>query len=180
VLSLLAAGSTVLAAAGASCVHRNTIHNWRRTSPPFRNACETLAHERSLEWRDEMHSLAPLAIATLRNTLTSAESSPGLRLRAALAVLKHVTTAPPAPAPSAIEVPAPIEAPAPIESPAATETAPPSGPVQENFVHNSAQPGPPAPYRRTVPKTGRNEPCPCGSRLKFKRCCLDQRPQPGQ
>lgn len=27
------------------------------------------------------------------------------------------------------------------------------------------------PIRRTAPKVGRNEPCPCGSRKKFKKCC---------
>lgn len=27
------------------------------------------------------------------------------------------------------------------------------------------------PYRRNQPKVGRNEPCPCGSGKKFKRCC---------
>jgi len=27
------------------------------------------------------------------------------------------------------------------------------------------------PIRRTEPKTGRNDPCPCGSGLKFKKCC---------
>jgi hypothetical protein len=34
-------------------------------------------------------------------------------------------------------------------------------------------PGPviPEPYRRTEPKVGRNEPCPCGSGKKYKRCC---------
>jgi len=26
-------------------------------------------------------------------------------------------------------------------------------------------------YRRITPKTGRNEPCPCGSGKKFKHCC---------
>ena len=26
-------------------------------------------------------------------------------------------------------------------------------------------------YRRTMPKTGRNELCPCGSGKKFKHCC---------
>jgi uncharacterized protein len=26
---------------------------------------------------------------------------------------------------------------------------------------------------RTGPKTGRNDPCPCGSGLKYKKCCLD-------
>ncbi len=28
------------------------------------------------------------------------------------------------------------------------------------------------PYRRELPKVGRNEPCPCGSGRKFKKCCL--------
>lgn len=30
---------------------------------------------------------------------------------------------------------------------------------------------PPAPVRHSGPKTGRNEPCPCGSGKKFKKCC---------
>jgi len=29
----------------------------------------------------------------------------------------------------------------------------------------------PAPYRREGPKVGRNDPCPCGSGKKFKKCC---------
>jgi len=28
------------------------------------------------------------------------------------------------------------------------------------------------PFRRTTPGVGRNDPCPCGSGRKFKRCCL--------
>ncbi|MEO0973368.1 MAG: UPF0149 family protein [Pseudomonadota bacterium] len=31
---------------------------------------------------------------------------------------------------------------------------------------------PPATYRRDPPRVGRNDPCPCGSGKKFKRCCL--------
>jgi SWIM/SEC-C metal-binding protein len=27
---------------------------------------------------------------------------------------------------------------------------------------------------RAAPKIGRNDPCPCGSGKKFKRCCVDQ------
>jgi uncharacterized protein YecA (UPF0149 family) len=27
------------------------------------------------------------------------------------------------------------------------------------------------PFRRTAPKVGRNDPCPCGSGKKYKRCC---------
>jgi uncharacterized protein YecA (UPF0149 family) len=30
-----------------------------------------------------------------------------------------------------------------------------------------------APYVRITPKVGRNEPCPCGSGKKYKKCCLD-------
>jgi len=29
----------------------------------------------------------------------------------------------------------------------------------------------PAPYKRTGPKIGRNDPCPCGSGKKYKKCC---------
>ena len=29
------------------------------------------------------------------------------------------------------------------------------------------------PFVRAVPKVGRNEPCPCGSGKKYKKCCLD-------
>jgi hypothetical protein len=30
---------------------------------------------------------------------------------------------------------------------------------------------PPLPFRREVAKVGRNDPCPCGSEAKFKKCC---------
>jgi len=32
-------------------------------------------------------------------------------------------------------------------------------------------PGRQEPYRREEPKVGRNDPCPCGSGKKFKKCC---------
>ena len=32
--------------------------------------------------------------------------------------------------------------------------------------------GPAVPYVRQTPKIGRNDPCPCGSGKKFKKCCL--------
>jgi uncharacterized protein YecA (UPF0149 family) len=31
--------------------------------------------------------------------------------------------------------------------------------------------GPPQPYRRQAAKVGRNDPCPCGSGKKYKKCC---------
>ncbi len=29
-----------------------------------------------------------------------------------------------------------------------------------------------APFVRSAPKVGRNDPCPCGSGRKYKKCCL--------
>ncbi len=36
---------------------------------------------------------------------------------------------------------------------------------QDGTVHGHT------PYRRETPKTGRNDPCPCGSGKKYKKCC---------
>ena len=30
----------------------------------------------------------------------------------------------------------------------------------------------PTPIQRAAGRVGRNDPCPCGSRKKFKKCCL--------
>lgn len=38
-----------------------------------------------------------------------------------------------------------------------------------DFVKESKAKGPPV--RRSNPKTGRNDPCPCGSGKKYKKCC---------
>ncbi|MGH9794383.1 MAG: DUF1186 domain-containing protein [Candidatus Acidiferrales bacterium] len=39
--------------------------------------------------------------------------------------------------------------------------------VAEQMIHERA----PVHVRRDAPKTGRNEPCPCGSGKKYKKCC---------
>ncbi len=31
---------------------------------------------------------------------------------------------------------------------------------------------PEEPFRREAPKVGRNDPCPCGSGKKYKKCCM--------
>jgi preprotein translocase subunit SecA len=42
-----------------------------------------------------------------------------------------------------------------------------------------AKDGAPAAARRDVSKVGRNDPCPCGSGRKFKRCCALREVRPG-
>jgi preprotein translocase subunit SecA len=54
----------------------------------------------------------------------------------------------------------------------AAAAVPAGGPesVAENAL-NEAMQSKPAPVRRDVPKVGRNDPCPCGSGKKYKKCC---------
>jgi uncharacterized protein len=39
-------------------------------------------------------------------------------------------------------------------------------------LRGASSPSNSAPYSREMPKVGRNDPCPCGSGKKFKKCCL--------
>ena len=38
--------------------------------------------------------------------------------------------------------------------------------------HGHHHHAPAGPFVRSRPKVGRNEPCPCGSGKKYKKCCL--------
>ena len=46
-------------------------------------------------------------------------------------------------------------------------------PKEQNLTYSGSESEPPKkkPVRRTNDKTGRNDPCPCGSGKKFKKCC---------
>lgn len=45
--------------------------------------------------------------------------------------------------------------------------------IHAYWLARRAQDAPPAePFRRSAPRVGRNDPCPCGSGKKYKRCCL--------
>src|ERR1700676_4148443 len=88
VLALLAEGLSVTAAAEAVGVHRNTIRNWRRSVPAFAREIEFAIREQALVWHEEAVHLPPRAAQILEDILNSPETSPALRFRAALVVLK--------------------------------------------------------------------------------------------
>lgn len=56
---------------------------------------------------------------------------------------------------------------APPEQPAPTRPQIPTAPPQSTY---SEPYGPSRPYARPGPKIGRNDPCPCGSGRKYKKC----------
>jgi hypothetical protein len=96
VLSLLASGKTVAEAAEAVGVHRNTINNWRRSSPVFRQRWESMQYEKAMHFREQMQSLVPLAMDTLRQIMQDPKAPATARLKAALEVMKQATALAPA------------------------------------------------------------------------------------
>ncbi|MFP4476248.1 MAG: YchJ family protein [Desulfatibacillaceae bacterium] len=43
--------------------------------------------------------------------------------------------------------------------------------LDDRWFFYDGQPVVPHTYKRDMPKVGRNDPCPCGSGKKFKKCC---------
>jgi transposase-like protein len=148
-------GASLTDAAKQVGVHRNTINNWRLSSQFFRALLAQAQYDRALLHREHAEALAPAAIDAIRDILANPNAAPSVRLRAALAILETATTPPPQPPPIVLEL---------------VTVTQPSDP---DPLHNCAQ-EPPATFRRDQPKTGRNDACPCGSGLKFKRCCLNK------
>ena len=150
VLTALAQGRTITAAADAAGVHRSTVHNWFKDCKPFRAAIDDARDESQEQFRDEMKELAALAIKTLRNLLEDPEASPSVRLKAALAIIRR----------SDWVIPASIER--SVEQD-----------IKKQF--SSLEKGLPNPLgplsAKSEDSTPRNADCPCGSGLKFKRCC---------
>ena len=99
VLALLADGRSIIDAAAAAGVHRNTVRNWRRALPAFAREAEWAAREQALAWHDCMVHLAPHAAHVLHHLLHDDSTAPALRLRAALAVLKAAADPQPKPLP---------------------------------------------------------------------------------
>jgi hypothetical protein len=163
VIDALSSGASLTQAAAAAGVHRNTIANWRSSSPQFQQALADLESGCALIFRERAQQLADLAFDSLREVLQDPKSSPSVRLKAAIFIIQ--TAMPSSPSKTR-------------KSPAFNNT-PPEQPQKEPSVaqecttenlHKNAQK--PEPYRRSQPKIGRNQACPCGSGRKYKRCCL--------
>jgi len=199
VLAAIAGGATLQAAAVAAAIHRNTISYWRRTSAAFRGALDYAQYDRALFIREEAGNQVADAFAALHAILTKPNASDSARLNAAKYIIEKASTPPPPQpeviyrfqeskpeivnsppqigfepqklaAPSAGPKPEIVNSPAQIGFEPQKPATPLAGPKPE--IVNSPAQSQPIPTVRSAPKVGRNELCPCGSRLKFKRCCL--------
>ncbi|MBL8752333.1 MAG: SEC-C domain-containing protein, partial [Planctomycetes bacterium] len=75
----------------------------------------------------------------------------------------------PPPAADAAPPAAPAQAAPPPPPPPAEPAAPPAPP--RRLAPAAPMPAPRPAQPAPAPKAGRNDPCPCGSGLKFKKCC---------
>lgn len=160
VLDKFTAGMTLPAAASALGIDTETAVGWTHINE-FRNALRNADDARRQSQNPNVRELIAEAFGVLRTIMLDPEASSSVRLRAALALIERAVTFP-------------------------LESVPKSEPVHNPDVHNPAQPGPaqtgPAKHGPVhVDKIGRNELCPCGSGIKYKRCCLGKpapAPQP--
>jgi hypothetical protein len=56
-------------------------------------------------------------------------------------------------------------------APAPADAAAPAAPPPAAPAPSASRPPAPAPRPGTQPKPGRNDDCPCGSGIKYKKCC---------
>jgi hypothetical protein len=152
VLALISAGFTASAAAQHAMIHRNTISNWLQTSE-FRSALEQARAEKALFYRDEAEALAAETLGALRAMLSDPSTPASVRYKAAVAMLHHATELMP--------------------DPVVVRAQPAPEMAHKDAQSEAPQPVPERPQPFIAgPKTGRNELCPCGSGIKFKRCCI--------
>jgi hypothetical protein len=179
VLAAIIGGATMKAAAEAASIHRNTISYWRQTSLLFREALSQAQYDKAVFIREEAENHVTDSFAAIHAILTKPDASDSARLNAAKYIIDKAS-APPPPKPEVIYHPqnVPEIAHSNAQSPdpkttAASATSAASSPVapKPEIVLEYAQTEA-GQTVRTAPKVGRNEPCPCGSGLKFKRCCL--------
>ena len=161
VLQALVAGQSISAAAKAAGIHRSTVHLWTQKHPAFSRALLAARHDRADLLLDELGGLAGLALDTFRHILSDEQAPASVRLKAAMEIVKLVEA----------------------QRPTFRETT--LTEVQFDRIdrdlqlHQVAQASKPAskPVLK-VQNVGRNAPCPCGSPLKYKRCCGNPAPAP--
>lgn len=154
VAELLAAGVSLTDAAAQCGVARQTVYLWRQSSPAFVLAVEQARRAYVEILRDDLRTLSRLALDNLRQILSDDKAPAGVRLRAALAVLKRSQTPK-----SGWDLPEalPVVDGEPISAPGEEE---PASDLHLTKMDTNSQPAIP-----------RGAPCPCGSGLKYKRCC---------
>ena len=171
----LAAGASLTQAALSAGVGRTTVYEWRKHAPAFSSAVNQATAEYTATLRDQLRDLAAKALSTLESILDDPSATASVRLKAALAVLNR-----PRFPHQAWNLPEKISTPQEerideqdLADLAALEACDAQFRTEPNTSEHENANFEPAPPRR-FDKVGRNEPCPCGSGQKYKKCCLNR------
>src|SRR5579864_363336 len=172
VVAALAQGRTITDAARDAGLHRTTIHTWFRDQPVFKTAFEQAQREYVETLHDGMRDLAARAVETLRSLLDDPNTPPSVRLRTSLAVL-HRPRFPQQgwQLPERIETPREQEV---ADQLVEIEADYRAMRMSEALMKHSTQTTAPSVSEGDSPASppvARNAPCPCGSGIKYKRCC---------
>ncbi len=161
VLASLAEGKSISQTARDAGIHRATVYNWLHGNPAFANALQSSIRHRTAAALDRALELVDPAFDTLRQLIENEQVSPSVRLRAARLIVDFV---------QASAVPGDTETQPAAKSPMSLEEISENLLARERIFREtwaaSRAAAPPAP-----PQTPRNALCPCGSGIKFKRCC---------
>lgn len=149
-ITLLANGETVTAAAAAADVDRTTIYDWKNTVPAFDAAIQAARERVTSQLWDELNDLSRAALARIRHLITDPGIAPAVSLKASLAMLNGTSW----------------QAGQALDHLADSQSAPDPTLPHTISLETSQQP-------IRVTKIGRNQLCPCGSQVKYKRCCGD-------
>ena len=177
IITRIASGQPITQAATEENVHRNTVGYWRRTIPAFARELEFATREQRLYWHEQATLLASKALEAIQSALNSPDSSPSLRFRAATLILKMATGSQSRAVQGFPNLPAEVEA-ISGQMLAAAKEKPQPEPAAPQIVQPAQASLPaqtcttPQPIR-VAPQPGRNTSCPCGSGVKFKRCCAN-------
>jgi hypothetical protein len=97
VITALIGGATVTDATKAASVDRTTFYLWLKTDASFQAELNRAKREQMEAMRAQLRALADIAVATVQQMLTGPDVPAGVRLKAALAVLRSVGTLEPEP-----------------------------------------------------------------------------------
>jgi AcrR family transcriptional regulator len=92
VIAALMHGATVTDAAERANVDRTTFYLWLRSDSKFQAELDRARQEQTDAMRARLRGLAAMAVSTLEEMLTDMNVPPGVRLKAALAILQGTDT----------------------------------------------------------------------------------------
>lgn len=156
VVVALSTGASLSAAAQAAGISRSTIYSWLNDPlSVFSKAIDLAKQQFADSLRDQLHDAAVSALHALIAILNDPKASPSVKLKASLAILTRTD--------SGKKV---------WNLPQYAETE--LNTSEQNFEDLPEPKSEPI----RVNKIGRNDFCPCGSGLKFKKCCLNKPANP--